>query len=173
MGDRICVMKDGVIMQVARPLELYNRPANLFVAGFIGSPPMNFIRGTVRSDGGQIRFSADDDHPEQLAFAMSWTSTAAENSSAGRRVILGIRPEHIRESITDASVGGERVVLDAEIALAEPMGAETYVHFSAGGTNCVARLTAEREYRHLERLRVTFDLSQAHFFDAETEQALR
>jgi len=169
MGDRICVMKDGRIMQVARPLELYNRPDNLFTAGFIGSPPMNFFRGTVRHENGHRRFvEGSGDAP---AFTLALPDDQLPAASPSRRVILGIRPENLRRA--DGPAAGPAATILAEVDFAEPMGAETFVHLRTGGTNFVARLDPGREYRRLDRLTVAFDLRSAHLFDAETEQVIR
>jgi multiple sugar transport system ATP-binding protein len=166
MGDRICVMKDGVIMQVATPLELYNRPANLFVAGFIGSPPMNFVSGTVQAaPGGGLAFATADG---AVAVPLAGELARRAGPLAGRAVVFGLRPEHLAVA-ENAAAGG----LVADVDLVEPMGAETLVHLRAGAAALVARVKPTDRLARGQRLPVTLDLAHAHLFDPATEQVLR
>jgi multiple sugar transport system ATP-binding protein len=166
MGDRICVMRDGVIMQVATPLQLYNEPANLFVAGFIGSPPMNFISGTVTTQpaSGGALFVADD-NALQLPLSNVLTSRAAAH--AGRPLLLGVRPEHLSLAVGD----GATAVL--EVDLVEPTGAETLIHLRSGGRSLIARVKPTDRVTRGQRIAFAFDLAHAHLFDPATEQVLR
>ena len=165
MGDRICVMKDGIIMQVATPLELYNRPANLFVAGFIGSPPMNFLAGAVTAAaGGPVFTTADGTVTVTLAGGLAQLAAA----HAGRPLILGLRPEHLA-----AAAAAGPGVISTEVDLVEPMGAETLLHLRAGGAALVARVKPTDLITRGQRLDVALDLAHAHLFDAATEQVLR
>ncbi|MFC7705480.1 ABC transporter ATP-binding protein [Plastorhodobacter daqingensis] len=149
MGDRICVMKDGRIMQVADPKTLYDRPANAFVAGFIGSPEMNLIEG--RLDGAAFRIG-DQALPlpdELMARLRGWTGTAT----------LGIRPQHLR---LNAGPG-----LRARVTGAEFMGHEVVLHLEASGARLVAVLPAA-EYATLDRgaeVTLTAEPGMAHVFD--------
>jgi multiple sugar transport system ATP-binding protein len=165
MGDRICVMKDGLIMQVATPLELYNRPANLFVAGFIGSPPMNFVAGAVTAAGGGPVFTSTDG---TIAVPLAAGLAQRAAAHAGRPVVLGLRPEHLAE----AGAAGPGVI-SVEVDLVEPMGAETLLHLRAGGTALIARVKPTDRIVRGQRLDVALDLAHAHLFDAATEQVLR
>ena len=167
MGDRICVMKDGRILQVAEPLQLYNHPANLFVAGFIGSPPMNFFRGSLRAgaDGGVEFIEAGDQASVVVKLPADLASRA--RGHVGRPIVFGIRPENIRE----ASIGGS-TMFEATVELAEPMGAETYLYVSTGATGFVARVGPTDRFVPQQRVRLSFNLDCAHLFDAETEEAL-
>src|ERR1039457_2892752 len=172
MGDRICVMKDGDIMQVATPLELYNRPDNLFVAGFIGSPPMNFFRGSLRRDGGGVSFAEDNPAGTPLTVALDGALAARSSSHIGRPVVLGVRPEAIRESPMVSSPDPGRTA-EVRVEVAEPMGAETLLYLHTGATSFVARVSPTDRFDAGQRVRVTFDLGNAHLFDPATERVDR
>ncbi len=167
MGDRICVMKDGRIMQVAEPLELYERPENLFVAGFIGSPPMNFFRGTLRSGaGGALHFvEADDANP--VTVELPPVLAQRVRSRAGAAVVFGIRPEDVRSAAADATVHAH-----AKVDVIEPMGAETFLYLATGATNFIARVPPGERFAVGQQARFSFDLTRAHLFDAASEEAL-
>jgi multiple sugar transport system ATP-binding protein len=165
MGDRICVMKEGRIMQVAEPLQLYNHPANLFVAGFIGSPPMNFFPGTIQSAGGRFSFVETNPKATPLTLVLDDGLAAKAASKINQPVIFGIRPEDIREVFH-----GEGHEVQVEIA--EPMGAETYLHLDTGTTPFIARVAPNATHGSGQKVRVQFDLAKAHLFDPATEQAL-
>ena len=165
MGDRLVVMRDGRIQQIGVPVQLYRRPANRFVAGFIGSPSMNFLEGELVRDGGPA-FSGDgitlpipDCHRDSLS------------GHVGRRVILGIRPEHIRYAPA-ADASGESEDVTAKVEVVEPMGHETWLYLRIGRATCVARVSADPVPSVDETVSLAFDLSAVHFFDPETEAAL-
>jgi multiple sugar transport system ATP-binding protein len=171
MGDRICVMKDGDIMQVAEPLELYNGPKNLFVAGFIGSPPMNFFRGFVRRAQGKLVFCEDNPGGSALTVALSESLARKAAGHIDRRVVLGIRPEGIRD--TQPGVPSEEGrTAQVRVEVSEPMGAETLLYLDSGATAFVARVGPTDRFEAGQRIHVAFDLSNAHLFDAESELAL-
>jgi multiple sugar transport system ATP-binding protein len=146
MADKIVVMHDGIVEQIGAPLDLYDRPANQFVAGFIGSPAMNFIKGKVDGKG----FKAD------AGFTMPVNGTTS--GTAGKPAVYGLRPEHIR-----LDGGG----LEAKVHVVEPMGSETQVVADIGGQNltCVfrERITAKPG----EIIRISPDAKLTHLFDAE------
>jgi len=166
MGDKIVVMKQGHVQQIDTPLELYNRPANKFVAGFIGSPAMNFVEGTIAGTTHQAFVSGD----ESLRFRLAKKSPRSLRSARGKRVTLGIRPEHIQLKEGRRSVS-QAVKVRVGVEVVEPMGNELYVYFTLrqGGQQYVARVTSESEPPIGKPLDVWFDLSRAHFFDAATE----
>jgi multiple sugar transport system ATP-binding protein len=153
MADRIVVLNDGVIEQAGSPLELYDRPANLFVAGFIGSPAMNFIRGTIRGNG-KPAFLTDS------GITLPLTKAPAVD---GRRLIYGIRPEHL-------SLGGDNV--KAEIAVIEPTGSETQVFARLGGQKIVGVFRERVDARPGDALPIAPNPKAVHLFDAETGQRL-
>ncbi|AHF91893.1 sugar ABC transporter ATP-binding protein [Opitutaceae bacterium TAV5] len=172
MGDRICVMKDGIIMQVADPLTLYHQPDNLFVAGFIGSPPMNLLRGKIERRGGVLTFVEAAAGPAaSSAITVALNGPLAERAAkcADREVIFGIRPENIHEHPHTP----ENIPIRAHIDLAEPMGAETNVYLKTATGNLIARLHTERLFDFGEELTVHLNLAKAHLFDAATEQVVR
>ena len=148
MADRIVVMHDGVVEQIGPPLELYDRPDNLFVAGFIGSPAMNFVPGRVRANG-RLTFSTETGLSIPLADAPAGVD--------GRPLILGVRPEHF-----DLAPDG----IAAEVVVVEPTGSETMLAVRAGGQD----LTCVLRERVRERPGETVSLrpNRVHFFDAET-----
>jgi len=166
MGDRICVMKDGRIMQVAEPMEIYNNPANLFVAGFIGSPPMNFLRGTIQRDGSQSIFVEDNPTNPPIKITLNEKLAKKASSHVGLPVILGLRPEHVRDAV------GRPAMASLRIEVAEPMGAETFLYLTSGAHAFVARVDPNRRFELNQSLSVSFDLEHAHLFDPASEQAL-
>jgi len=172
MGDRICVMRDGNIMQVAEPLDLYNRPANLFVAGFIGSPPMNFFRGTLRRAGDHVSFVEDNPAGSPLTIALDEALAVKSSGHLDKPVVLGVRPEAVHDSLLVASPDPGRTA-EVRVEVAEPMGAETLLYLYTGATSFIARVSPTDRFDAGQRVQVTFDLAHAHVFDAATELALR
>ena len=168
MGDRICVMKDGRIMQVADPLSLYHRPDNLYVAGFIGSPPMNLLRGRVERRDGTLLF-IERAEADAVFIPLAGPLAALAASVEGREVVFGIRPENISE--TPHPADSFRLTLPVE--LSEPMGSETNAYLKTGSGTLIARLHNEKRYAMGEPLAVHLNLGKAHLFDAATEQAIR
>ena len=167
MGDRIVVMRDGVVQQVDAPLAIYHRPVNRFVAGFIGSPTMNFIPGSLVRNG-------------SLAFTQNsaWTHLALPPELASRvtkdehtNVTLGIRPEHI---YLHAQTGaGTLAKVPATVEVVEPVGNEIFVYFSTGAaSHLVARISSEQAPEVGKPCELLFDLSRIHLFDAATERSL-
>ncbi len=168
MGDRICVMRDGEIMQVADPLTLYRQPDNAYVAGFIGSPPMNLIRGAVvRSDGG-LRFREHDPAANGFTVPLNGPLAARAAGCEGREILLGLRPEDLTE---EGREGDAR--LSATIDLSEPMGAETHLHLRTAAHTLVARLRHARDYAPGAPQQVFFPPGRIHLFDAATERVIR
>ena len=151
MADRIVVLRDGVVEQIGAPLELYDRPANLFVAGFIGSPAMNFLQGTIRLDG-KPSFAIEG--------GVSLPLARAPAGSDGRPAIYGIRPEHL-------TLGGSDGV-PAEVSVLEPTGLETQVFAKLGTQKIVAVFRQRMTARPGETLPMTPEVASAHLFDAET-----
>jgi multiple sugar transport system ATP-binding protein len=151
MADRIVVLRDGVVEQIGAPLDLYDRPANLFVAGFIGSPAMNFLKGTIRL-GERPRFMVDG--------GVSLPLAAAPSGSDGRPAIYGIRPEHLTLGGADG--------MPAEISVLEPTGLETQVFAKLGEQKIVAVFRQRMTAKPGETLPMTPDVASAHLFDEKT-----
>ncbi len=165
MGDRIVVMKDGVIQQVAPPQELYDRPANLFVAGFIGSPAMNFLRGRLSDDARTF-------HAATFQFPVPERLSAAARPYAGREMVLGIRPENMHADPQYlAAHDGPRI--PARIEVVEPLGAEIYLYLRSGDDEITARVEPHLRFRPHDQIDLAFDPEKVHLFDAESELAVR
>ena len=158
LADRIAVMRGGVIQQLAAPQEIYNRPANLFVAGFIGSPSMNFLHGATL-DGGRA-FGLPGGVRLDLA--------GYEGGAVGtrERAVLGLRPEHL--TVQDHAEEGHTI--PATVELDEPMGADSLVWFTAGGGQVSVRVPVERRLARGKEVHLKVDMSKASIFDAGTEQ---
>jgi multiple sugar transport system ATP-binding protein len=174
LGQRIAVMKEGVLQQVAPPLDLYQRPANLFVAGFIGSPPMNFFQGTVVSNAGALCFREDPagDGVRAEPFALRLEAEAAALLGNHTKVLLGLRPENIAEQ-PGANERPPGQTVEAVVELLEPAGPDAFLHLATASHSFVARVSANCPVSVNQRVSVVFDLRHAHFFDPETGQALR
>ncbi|MBV8483902.1 MAG: sn-glycerol-3-phosphate ABC transporter ATP-binding protein UgpC [Verrucomicrobia bacterium] len=168
MGDRICVMKDGAIMQVADPLTLYRQPENLFVAGFIGSPPMNLLKGKIeKGDGGLIFKEAADENV--VTIPLKGSIEAVASKVVGKPIVFGVRPEHL----TEESKNGSTAPVSSTIDIAEPMGSESLVYMRAGTGNLIARIHGEALYHMGQPITVYVNLDKVALFDAETENVIR
>ena len=159
LGDRIVVMNEGRVQQVDSPLALYDHPANRFVAGFIGSPAMNFIQGAVA----EARFVTTDG-----ALAVPLPASVQITRAAG--VVYGIRPEDVAISSGNepAMRGGETVEVPARVDLAEPLGNETFVHTTVGSHAITARSTSRQLPDVGSTVRLTIDPARGHWFDLES-----
>ena len=167
MADRIAVMKDGLLQQVDTPQKLYDHPANLFVAGFIGSPAMNFFNGTLTGD-------AKDVYVDTGAFRVRLQAEQANQVSShiGKQIILGVRPEDIHNP-TYLATGVHGATVSARVELTELMGSEIYVYMVAGeDQNFIGRIDPRASYRPGEVADVIFNLDSLHLFDRETEKTL-
>ena len=165
MGTRIVVMKDGIVQQVDTPIELYERPRNMFVAGFIGSPQMNFFDAKLvkEDDGVYVVLGAD-----RLKLPEGKASKEALNNYFGKEVVLGIRPEHIHEEESFIANQPDGVV-SAYVDVTEMMGAETYLYLQVNDTKSIARVNARSNATIGDTIKVAFDLNKIHLFDKDTE----
>lgn len=168
MGDRICVMKDGVIQQVDIPQNIYDHPANVFVASFIGTPPMNLIKGElVQNEEEKTLYFRAGQHAIPLPDA--WSESL--NDFLEKPVIFGIRPEDIGSERAEKK--NVRAKLSARVEVRETMGAETYLYLDAGLENsCIARVDAHKIVKVGDELVLSLDVDKAHLFDAETEKRI-
>ena len=174
MGDRIVVMKDGVIQQVAEPISLYDNPKNMFVAGFIGSPPMNFFKGNIEQRQGALWFvESSSSGNGQKGFAVRINDDMAKKLTGhvGKAVVFGSRPEDINDK-RNASFANPEQTLPATVEVVEPMGAEIFVYLTTGSHSFVARVNAHQKAEVGQKLDMAFDMRKCHFFDAATEQAI-
>lgn len=171
MGDRITVMKDGDIMQVAEPLTLYDRPANMFVAGFIGSPPMNFLHGTLEAVGNRIAFVEDNKKGKVVRLELDDELSRLGASYIGKPIVFGIRPEDVQDALTLEEPDPAHTS-SVEIEVAEPMGHETNLYLDTGAHSFIARVRSDHRFETGKPLDMVFDMENAHLFDKETTQAL-
>ncbi|MGG1314287.1 MULTISPECIES: ABC transporter ATP-binding protein [Cohnella] len=166
MGDRIVVMKDGVIQQAATPEVLYNHPINLFVAGFIGAPAMNFIPGQLTEENGAVHFRATGinvEIPEGRAKVLR------SKSYVGREVILGFRPEDIHEEPVFIEASPKSVV-NANIEVCENLGPEMYLYLTGlGKDNVIARVDGRSTLKEGQNVKLAIDMNKIHIFDKDTE----
>src|SRR6267378_3580067 len=167
MGDRIAVLKNGEVQQIAGPLELYRHPANLFVAGFIGAPPMNFFRGVLSGDSDGLHFS-DDGAPAGIKVKLLPEQAAQLESRVDNPIVLGLRPEDVRP-VTESPRTANGSVVEAVVELIEPLGAETHFHLKTGQHGFICRMPAAEPGKPGQRMFVVFDLTKCHFFDPTTE----
>jgi multiple sugar transport system ATP-binding protein len=174
MGDRICVMKDGRIMQVDAPLKLYNQPENVFVAGFIGSPPMNFFRGRLQraAAGDLLEFIEHNEKAPPLRVILDARLSAKGSAYAGKDVIFGIRPEDVQDTLTVPQPAAAHTA-EVKVEVSEPMGAETYLYLTSGATSFIARVRPTDRFQAGQTVKVTFKMDAAHLFDATSEQVIK
>jgi multiple sugar transport system ATP-binding protein len=157
-------MKSGVIQQVATPAKLYDQPESQFVAGFIGSPPMNFFAGTLARNGSGMVFRTEIDG---FTVHLENQMAARLTGHADKKIILGLRPENILEKSRSPDSPSEWGS-DALTENIEPMGAETHLHATIGANSFVVRLPGGWRMEHREKIPLVFDMRHAHFFDAAT-----
>jgi len=172
MGDRICVMKDGYIQQVAAPLDLYNQPDNMFVAGFIGSPPMNFFKGTISQTNGGLSFIETNSQAVPVSIVLNQALAKKASSHIGKPIVFGIRPEDVQYTLTVAVADPNRTI-EVTVEVSEPMGAETLLYLDSGVTSFIARVRPTDRFEVNQRVKVTLNIEKAHLFDATTERVLR
>lgn len=171
MGDRICVMKDGDIMQVAEPLELYNYPVNMFVAGFIGSPPMNFLYGVLQKKDGRTVFVEKNSQSKPLTFVLNDNLARKGAPFLDKEIVFGIRPEDINDLLTVTEPNPETTV-EALVEISEPMGSETYLYLDSGAHSFIARVRSSDRFDINSRIKINLNLERAHLFDPKTEKVL-
>ena len=168
MATRIVVMKDGLIQQVDTPQNLYDSPCNIFVAGFIGTPQMNFIKGTLVKKGADVFFNFEDVSlklPEEKAQAPELAEYI------GKEVVVGLRPEGISDEAKSVEANPE-TSFDVNVDVTELMGAEIYLYLNIGETNLIARVSSRSKSRAGDRIKVSFDMSRLHIFDNDTERCI-
>ncbi len=166
MGQRIVVMRDGRVQQIAAPLPLYERPANRFVAGFIGTPPMNFIDGRMEALDASLVFEG----PGAIRLPIPADRQPSLDAYRGRRVTLGLRPEDIGSSSAGQSPDAPRV--RATVDIVEPIGSECYLHLRIADTGIVCRVDAHTSFRAGQTADFAVALEKAHFFDSTTDDRI-
>ncbi len=165
MATRLVVMKDGIIQQVGAPKEVYDYPENMFVGGFIGSPSMNFIHGTL-NDG---KFTSGD---VSLSIPEGKMKTLREQGYTDKPIVLGIRPEDIHDepAFINSTPG---TAFSAAIDVSELMGAESYLYSKLDNQEFIARVDSRSDISGGDTIDLAFDMNKALFFDAETESRIR
>jgi multiple sugar transport system ATP-binding protein len=167
MATRIAVINKGILLQVDTPQQLYDSPNNLFVAGFIGSPAMNFFPAKLHRDNGRLMVDTGN-----FAVAIPAENTKPLEAHAGKNVIFGIRPENIHDPhFTPPNVHTETV--ESQVDVTELMGNEIFLHMLSGQNMFVARVDPRSKMRVGEKTQISFDMDNVHIFDAETEEAIR
>ena len=165
MGDRICVMNRGKIQQLATPLELYDNPDNLFVAGFIGTPAMNFFEGKIKKETNKIYFNGGG-----IKILLPEKYVDRLKDYYNLNVIMGIRSEFVK--IFNNSVDTENCI-EAIVDVIEPMGAETYLYLRVNSYSFIAKVDAHNNVEVGQKLKLEFNLKKLHFFDKITEVAIK
>ena len=173
LGTKIVVMKDGRIQQVGAPQSIYDNPVNLFVAGFLGSPSMNFFRCTVKAEeNNRTALLLDDAKTVKKVYLDGTRGKQIADRYNGRHVILGIRPEDIYELDEAKKLGieNESVDVDEPVVNREMLGAEVILYFDEQGKTLAVRLSPENQTQVGEKVSLYFDMEKAHVFDPETEE---
>jgi multiple sugar transport system ATP-binding protein len=167
MATRIAVINKGILQQLDTPQRLYDQPNNLFVAGFIGSPAMNFFSGKLRKDNGKLVVDAGD-----FVVAIPPKHAKPYESHAGKDVIFGIRPENVHDvDFVPPNIDTEKVTVKVDVT--ELMGNEIFLYLVSGKNTFVARVDPRSTLRVGEQATVAFDMDSIHIFDAVTEEAIR
>jgi multiple sugar transport system ATP-binding protein len=169
MGDRIVVMDKGIIQQAATPEEIYNNPVNMFVAGFIGSPSMNFMTGTVTDQGGTTYFKSTGVNVEVPA---GKAQVLREKGYIGKEIIIGVRPEDFHEEPVFMEASPNTIV-NAHIEVSENLGHEMYLYLNGVGENTlIARVDGRSGVKEGTNVKLAIDMNKAHFFDKETSDSV-
>jgi multiple sugar transport system ATP-binding protein len=164
LGDRVVVMKDGRVQQIGEPLELYGRPANRFVAGFIGSPAMNFVEVAISGAGDALWAEAE-------GLRLRVPRDLSSRIRTGTRLTLGVRPEALRLA-NGTEAGSDGHTFATAVDVIEPLGNEILLNFRAGGVPMVARVDPGVRVKAHESIQLALDPQRLHFFDAKTEAAI-
>ena len=169
MATRIVVMKDGLIQQVDTPQNLYDSPCNIFVAGFIGTPQMNFINGKLVKKGEDVYFNFENVSVKLPADKANAPELA---DYIGSEVVVGLRPEAISDKASDVEANPD-TALSVDVDVTELMGAEIYLYLNVGEeTRLIARVSSRSQSRAGQNIQVCFDMSRLHIFDKDTERCI-
>ena len=167
MATRIAVINKGVLQQLDTPQKLYDTPANLFVAGFIGSPAMNFFPGKLRKDGDKLFVDTGD-----FSLPIPASKSKPYEAYAGKEVIFGIRPENVHDAdYVPSNIDSEKITIKVDVT--ELMGNEIFLYLLSGKNTFVARVDPRSKLRVGQEAQVALDMDHFHIFDAVTEEAIR
>ena len=167
MATRIAVLKDGLLQQIDTPQHLYDNPDNIFVAGFIGSPAMNFFNVTLRSKDGHLSVEG-----ESFNILIPDSRKAPFMSYVGKPIVFGIRPDDIHDP-SFAPPGIESQEVDGTVDVTELMGNEVFVYIQTGGQSFVARVDPRTHFKMGQKIKLAFNMKNMHLFDKESEKAIR
>ncbi|HIU03219.1 MAG TPA: sn-glycerol-3-phosphate ABC transporter ATP-binding protein UgpC [Candidatus Onthocola gallistercoris] len=167
LGTRIVVMKDGVVQQVDTPHNLYHAPCNLFVAGFIGSPQMNFLDAKVKVQGKDVYLTLEG---KDILLPADKAEKLIAGGYDGKTVVMGIRPEDVYDS--QLMVSTSHAVYEETIRVYEMLGAEVFLYFDFAGTNMTARVDPRTTVRAGDKVKFALDINKIHIFDKETERTI-
>jgi multiple sugar transport system ATP-binding protein len=168
MGTRIVVMKDGFIQQIDSPQELYDHPVNMFVAGFIGSPQMNFANVTIIKEGEKVYLQFGE---YKLEVPADRAKVIEQAGYIGKEVIFGIRPENTHDEPEHLEKWPNSTV-DAKVEVTEMLGSETYLYLIINGVNFTARVHPKSKTVTGDTIKIAFEMSSMHLFDKETEEVI-
>ena len=166
LGSRIAVMNDGIIQQFDEPLSVYDEPANKFVAGFIGSPPMNFLNGQIIRKDGKLYFDEG-----QLQVKIQERMYGKLKNYVDKAVVFGIRPENIFDKLFASAASPENTVR-VKCEVIEPMGSENHILLSTDDNTLVAIVDAHDKPALGDYIEMVFDMNRVHFFDTDTENTI-
>jgi multiple sugar transport system ATP-binding protein len=167
MASRIAVMKDGILQQLDTPQSLYDRPDNVFVAGFIGSPAMNFFNAKLTQSNGKLHVDA-----ESFVVEIPENRAGPFRAYAGKNVIFGIRPEDLHDPHF-APPGIHQALVESNVEVTELMGNEVFLYLKNGDKNFVGRVDPRSQARVGHKVQIALNMDNMHLFDKETERAIR
>ena len=165
MGTRIVVMKDGIIQQVDTPLNIYNTPSNLFVAGFIGSPQMNLINGLVIEEDGNLYCKFENN---KVLLAEEKAKVLKEKGYVNKEVVFGIRPEHLSENESIVK-DGDKCSISGNVEVVERMGAESFIYFKSGNNSLTAKVEGSTTFESKDTIVLYVQNDKIHVFDKDSE----
>ncbi len=163
LADRIVVMKDGIVQQVGTPDEIYEQPRNMFVASFLGNPPINYLEGELIASGGRMAFRRDG-----LTLSLNDDASAKLSGQDGRKAILGIRPEDVDDRATPAEGGA----IDGHVNFVMPIGSDQFLNMKLEGKELFFRVGKETRHGNGEEVTLAANLDRLHLFDPETQKSL-
>ncbi len=168
MGDRIVIMKDGIIQQAASPKEVYDHPANVFVGGFIGSPQMNFIKAKVEGNNEECYLVIGH---VNIKLSRDKTKVLFNGGYVGKEIIVGIRPEDVYCD-NESGEALDNNIIEAKVDISEMLGAETYLYLNIEGNSIIARVDRKENYITNDIVKLRFSEERIHLFDKDTEMSL-
>ena len=172
LATEVAILKDGIMQQVAPPLDLYKKPSNKFVGGFIGSPPMNFMQATVKKESGAVKLELDaEDRAHSGTIVVKNGLSKTLDAYAGKKITLGVRPEDIHDKVYYQGDATGRTI-KSRVDVVEPMGSEKYLYLNSSGQSVVAKVGPDNNAQVNQEIDIVLRLENVKFFDTETEKVL-